>query len=64
VVRVGGLVAAGAAKPQVVAAVLIYRALTWLLPIPLGIGCYLWWRRQSRVASPNLAPSAITAARP
>jgi putative heme transporter len=62
-VLIGGLVAAGGAKPQVVAAVLLYRALTWLLPIPLGIGCYLWWRRQPRVASPNPAPSAVGAGR-
>jgi len=31
---------------QVTAAVLVYRALTWALPIVVGIGCYLWWRRQ------------------
>jgi uncharacterized membrane protein YbhN (UPF0104 family) len=31
----------------VAAAVLIYRALTWALPILVGIGCYLWWRRSS-----------------
>ena len=46
-VLIGGLVAAGGARPQVVAAVLVYRALTWLLPIPVGIGTYLWWRRRS-----------------
>ena len=63
-VLIGGLVAAGGAKAQVVAAVLVYRALTWLLPIPLGVGCYLWWRRQSRVASPTPAPSAVGAGRP
>ena len=39
---IGGLVAAGGARPQVVAAVLVYRVLTWLLPIPAGIGAYLW----------------------
>jgi uncharacterized membrane protein YbhN (UPF0104 family) len=44
--------------------VLIYRALTWLLPIPLGVGCYLWWRRQSRVAPATPAPSAVLAGRP
>jgi putative heme transporter len=49
-VLIGGLVAAGGARPQVVAAVLVYRALTWLLPIPVGIGTYLWWRRRSFVA--------------
>ena len=32
---------------QVAAAVLIYRALTWALPILVGIGCYGWWRRQA-----------------
>jgi putative heme transporter len=63
-VLIGGLVAAGGAKAQVVAAVLVYRALTWLLPIPLGVGCYLWWRRQPPVAAPNPALSAVGAGRP
>jgi putative heme transporter len=31
-------------KSQIAAAVLVYRALTWLLPIPLGVGCWLFWR--------------------
>jgi uncharacterized membrane protein YbhN (UPF0104 family) len=31
----------------VTAAVLVYRALTWGLPILVGILCYLWWRRSS-----------------
>jgi uncharacterized protein (TIRG00374 family) len=64
VVLIGGLVAAGGAKPEVVAAVLIYRALTWLLPIPLGVGCYLWWRRQPRAAPTTPAPSSVVAAQP
>ena len=63
-VLIGGLVAAGGAKPQVVAAVLIYRALTWLLPIPVGVGCYLWWRRRSWVAPTTPAPSAVGAGPP
>jgi putative heme transporter len=63
-VLIGGLVAAGGAKAQVVASVLVYRALTWLLPIPLGVGCYLWWRRRSRVAPATPAPSAVLAGRP
>jgi uncharacterized protein (TIRG00374 family) len=63
-VLIGGLVAAGGAKAQVVASVLVYRALTWLLPIPLGVGCYLWWRRRSRVAPATPAPSAVMAGRP
>jgi uncharacterized membrane protein YbhN (UPF0104 family) len=29
---------------QIAAAVLLYRALTWLLPIPLGLGCWVFWR--------------------
>jgi uncharacterized membrane protein YbhN (UPF0104 family) len=32
------------ARNQVAAAVLLFRALTWLLPIPLGVGCWLFWR--------------------
>ena len=58
-VLIGGLVAAGGAKPQVVAAVLVYRALTWLLPIPVGIGTYLWWRRRSFVAPGQAAPAPV-----
>jgi putative heme transporter len=57
VVLIGGLVAAGGARPQVVAAVLVYRALTWLLPIPVGIGTYLWWRRRSLVTPGKQAPT-------
>jgi uncharacterized protein (TIRG00374 family) len=46
-VLITGLTAAGGDKPEVVAAVLVYRALTWGLPILVGVGCLLWWRRQS-----------------
>jgi putative heme transporter len=46
-VLIGGLVAAGGDREQVTAAVLVFRALTWALPILVGVGCYLWWRRQS-----------------
>ena len=46
-VLITGLTAAGGDKPEVVAAVLVYRALTWGLPILVGIFCLLWWRRQS-----------------
>ena len=31
-------------KVQIAAAVLLYRALTWLLPVPLGVGTWLFWR--------------------
>ena len=34
-----------AAVARVAAAVLLYRAVTYLLPIPLGALAYLWWRR-------------------
>jgi putative heme transporter len=42
-----GLVAAGGPRTDVVAAVLVYRALTYLPPIPIGAVCYLHWRRRS-----------------
>jgi putative heme transporter len=57
-VLITGLVAAGGPKPEVVAAVLVYRALTWGLPILVGIFCLLWWRRQSLTAPADAAPSA------
>ena len=31
-------------KNQIAAAVLLFRALTWLLPVPLGAGCWVFWR--------------------
>ena len=31
-------------KNQIAAAVLLYRALTWLAPIPLGVLCWMFWR--------------------
>ena len=31
-------------KNQVAAAVLLFRALTWFLPIPLGLGAWVFWR--------------------
>jgi uncharacterized membrane protein YbhN (UPF0104 family) len=33
---------------QIAAAVLLYRALTWLLPIPLGLVCWVFWRTNTR----------------
>jgi hypothetical protein len=33
----------------------VYRALTWGLQIPVGVGCYLWWRRSQRRAQPVTA---------
>jgi uncharacterized protein (TIRG00374 family) len=53
---IGGLIGAGGDKSQVAAAVLIYRALTWALPILVGIGCYGWWRRQAWTTPRPTAP--------
>ena len=55
----GGLVAAGGDHAGVVAAVLVYRALTYLPPIPLGALCYVFWRRsnaETRTDEPELEP--------
>jgi putative heme transporter len=49
-VLIAGLVAAGGDREQVTAAVLVYRALTWALPILIGVGCWLWWH-QSQLRS-------------
>lgn len=52
-----GLVAAGGERAPVVAAVLVYRALTYLLQIPLGAAAYLVWRRTAGRA--EVAPGAV-----
>jgi uncharacterized membrane protein YbhN (UPF0104 family) len=62
-VLITGLVAAGGDKPQVVAAVLVFRALTWALPILVGVFCLLWWRKQSLSAAATDAASATGAGR-
>jgi putative heme transporter len=56
-VLITGLTAAGGDKPSVVAAVLVYRALTWGLPILVGVFCLLWWRKQT-LTSPASATGA------
>jgi uncharacterized protein (TIRG00374 family) len=45
VALIAGLDAAGGGHAQVVGAVLLFRVLTYVLPIPLGLGCYIFWRR-------------------
>lgn len=45
---IGGLVLFGGPRPQVVAAVLVFRALTFAMQIPLGPIAYLVWRRRRR----------------
>jgi uncharacterized protein (TIRG00374 family) len=59
-----GLVGAGGDRDQVAAAVLVYRALTWALPILVGVGCYLWWRRRSWTTSPQDEQRVAGARRP
>ena len=54
-VLITGLTAAGGDREQVTAAVLVFRALTWALPILVGIGCYLWWRRSRLRSQPVTA---------
>jgi uncharacterized protein (TIRG00374 family) len=61
-VLITGLAAAGGDKPEVVAAVLVFRALTWGLPILVGVFCLLWWRRQSLAHPAEASPTR--AARP
>src|SRR6202011_2320276 len=48
---------------QAAAAVLLYRALTFLLPIPIGAACYLYWRI-SRRRHPGDAPRSRARRRP
>ena len=67
---IAALVTAGGERPEVVAAVLVYRALTYLLPIPVGVVCYVVWRRAKRwrrsrpVAAAPDAPDAPDAPEP
>jgi uncharacterized membrane protein YbhN (UPF0104 family)/membrane-associated phospholipid phosphatase len=44
---ISGLSAAGGAHAQVVAAVLAFRVLTYVLPIPFGLCTYIYWRRNT-----------------
>jgi uncharacterized membrane protein YbhN (UPF0104 family) len=43
----GALIAAGGQHSAVVAGVLVFRALTYLLPIPVGIATYVVWRTRT-----------------
>jgi uncharacterized membrane protein YbhN (UPF0104 family) len=51
---VAGLAPEAAAR--VAAAVLVFRAVTYLLPLPLGAAAYLWWRRTRRGRRPAADP--------
>jgi uncharacterized protein (TIRG00374 family) len=53
------LVVAGGDQAEVVAAVLVFRGLTYLLPVPFGVLTYFMWRREVRPArggTPDPAP--------
>ncbi|SEL31497.1 conserved hypothetical protein [Blastococcus sp. DSM 46786] len=57
VALIAGLAAAGGPRAPVAAAVLLFRALSYVLPIPLGLGCYLFWRHnRSWRREPGAAP--------
>jgi uncharacterized protein (TIRG00374 family) len=43
---IAGLTRAGGDDAAVVAAVLVFRVLTYLLPIVVGAGTYVYWRRK------------------
>jgi uncharacterized membrane protein YbhN (UPF0104 family) len=52
------LVVAGGDKTKVVAAVLVFRVLTFLLPMPIGAFTYWLWRRaEGRRRTPTASPS-------
>lgn len=57
---IGGLVAAGGENYQVVAAVLLFRTLSYALPIPIGAATYgIWHARSSWRRAPSDAAPAI-----
>ncbi len=57
VALIAGMSAAGGQRAQVAAAVLVFRALTYVLPIPFGLVTYLFWRRnKSWRRAPGTAP--------
>jgi uncharacterized membrane protein YbhN (UPF0104 family) len=57
VAMIGGLSAAGGDHAAVAAGVLVFRVLTYVLPIPLGILTYVFWQRnKSWRRPPNSAP--------
>jgi putative heme transporter len=62
---IGGLDAAGGGHVQVVGAVLLFRLLTYVVPIPLGLVTYVFWRRNTswRDSAPPL-PAEFAASTP
>lgn len=58
------LVLAGGDREQVVAAVLVYRALTFLPPIPIGALTYIAWRRSQSGRAHASRPAAVATGGP
>jgi uncharacterized protein (TIRG00374 family) len=57
VAMISGLAAAGGDRAAVAAGVLVFRVLTYVLPIPLGVLTYVFWQRnKSWRREPNTAP--------
>lgn len=57
VALITGLAAAGGERAGVAAAVLLFRGLTYVVPIPLGLATYLYYKRnRSWRREPNAAP--------
>ncbi len=58
-----GVLGLGAAnmESQILAAALLYRIFTWMLPVPLGILSYLLWRYSSRSASNSAGSHGVAA---
>jgi putative heme transporter len=57
IVELGYVAALGAGqsdivKAQIVAATLVFRAITYFLPIPIGVGTWLFWRRNTSWRKP------------
>jgi putative heme transporter len=52
---VAGLTAAGMTAAAAGAAVLVFRFLTWFLPIPCGVAAWLLWRRATGARRPEAA---------
>ncbi|MBN2168211.1 MAG: flippase-like domain-containing protein [Actinobacteria bacterium] len=57
----GMLIAAGAPRPETVAGVLLFRALTWFMPIPIGLPVYFqwFWKQRKKKAGKPGAPDGM-----
>jgi uncharacterized membrane protein YbhN (UPF0104 family) len=64
---IGGLTTAGGDRAQVVGAVLVYRMLTYVVPIGFGVVAYLFWKRNTSWLNsapplpPSLSPAPVMA---